>query len=259
MEDASKNLPNRFLEKGHMDYHKVKILKAAQYNLENANHCFSELAKDSRVSCVSPEKIYIQTLKEGNEKELKTQAKVKIHMELVTPAFEALIDTWANKEPLDLDLSDAIPGFAWGMKGMKVGEIREIYIHPSVGYGLYTPLEKGIFLMAKVELISILDEEGSPEFTTLPTHRFDDVLSDLDKINYQEISNIMGYKRGYAIWSHYKLEKSYSLTKVIKSMKEIDANPDLINYESPENQDLLNRLHWILYRESEKNHSGKAL
>lgn len=251
MKDSDNKEPNRFLNEDYFDYEKMKIFKEIQKNIEDANLFFAELARNSNLICLIPGKIYYRIIKEGTGEELLRQSKVEINLELRTPESKLLVNTWDNKESFRPDLSDTIPGFSRGMHTMKIGEIREIYIHPSVGYGIYTTLDKGIYLLAKVELIKIIDAAG-PEFGSLPEHNFDEVLNYIKKIDFKENSKIMGYERGYTIWEHYKLGNDYTLAKVLKSIEEIRFNPESIDYESSENQDLLNRLHWILYRSPEE-------
>jgi len=56
-----------------------------------------------------------------------------------------------------VNLQDTIPGFAYGLQGMRIDEIREIFIHPSLAYGVHTMFEKGIYLKILVKLRKIVD------------------------------------------------------------------------------------------------------
>lgn len=77
---------------------------------------------------------------------------------------------------------------------MKVGETREIFIHPLLGNGIYTTLEKGIYLKVEVELLPI---DFSEKFTPLIQESFDPEVFKLAKLDkFNEISKEEGYQRG---------------------------------------------------------------
>ena len=152
---------------------------------------------------------------------------------------------------MEVNLNEAIPGFAWGMRGMRVGETREIFIHPSIGYGIYTLLEKGIYLKARVQLLAMQDNEENVPFPILSCFDFDKDLEVLKQYNFTEISKNAGYLQGYNIWKHYKKVDYYTLEQILNYIDQFSSNEEEIDYEAAANQDLLNRLHWNIYHKKE--------
>lgn len=59
------------------------------------------------------------------------------------------------KEPLSISLNQTIPGFKKGILGMKVGERRQIFIHPDLGYGTSGQLMPNALLIFDVELVKV--------------------------------------------------------------------------------------------------------
>lgn len=228
------------------------LLLEGQKNLLQADQLFSSLSQEQGMNCISPQRLYYKLLKKGVGEEVKNLAKIRIHCKVETP-FGVLIDTWKDNQPMEVNLSDTIAGFAYGMKGMQEGESRELYIHPSVGYGIYTTLDKCVYLKAHVELISIIDQENAAHFENLLIENFDEPLSRLEKVDMKELAEFSGYDCGYNIWNHYKLGKNYySLEQILKALSSLQSNELPSDIESYESQTLLNKLHWRLYRVSEK-------
>ena len=58
-------------------------------------------------------------------------------------------------------LEGTIPGFAKGVVGMLEGEVRQLYIHPDLAYGVYGKLDPNVLVIFKVEVISADDKEGA--------------------------------------------------------------------------------------------------
>lgn len=249
MKDSEANLEKRF-NKPIEIYRKLEILKTAQDNINQADLYFAKLEEDKRFTCIAPKKLYYQCLEEGWGKKLDNQAKVMIHCKIETPKSLAIIDTWKNNEPMEINLNHAIQGFILGMENMKIGELREILIHPSLGYGIYTLLEKGIYLKAKVKLLSFDSEIDLNKHLPISSYNFDEDLNFLKNNDFNEASKIEGYLQGYNIWTHYKKAKLYSLKEILKIIDLDKFDKYITAYESKEHQDLLNRLHWQIYQNS---------
>ncbi len=247
MKDAQTNTKPRFNGQSADSYDKLIALSTAQNNIKQADLFFSKLDKDKDLTCKSPKKLYYRSLEKGLGTELSNQAKVTFHCKIETPNDQVLIDTWANNQPMEINLNDVIPGFALGMQGMKVGEIRVLFIHPCVGYGIYTLLEKGIYLKAFVKLIAIHNSGKYVPFAPLSSCDFDKDLSALNNSNLADVSKEAGYLQGYDVWNHYKQASYYTLEQILNSMDSHKSKTDGIIYESTPNQDLLNRLHWNIY------------
>ena len=245
LQDADKNIKPSLNHFTHFD--KLKVLKVAKKNVDDADHLISELQNNSYVP-VENGKIIYKTSKQGNGKVLNGQDIVQANYRIKMPNGEVLKDTWADKEPDLINLKDAIPGFAWGMKGMQVGEIREIVIHPSAAYGLYTNLDKGIHLIAEVELLSIEPTETPTPFQPIEFLDFSAPFNFLSQNNFDEISRNEGYLLGYKIGSHYKKQDYFSLDELIGAIQDIAESDEVSGYQ---NSDLVNKLHWQIYHHGE--------
>ncbi|MCY3974263.1 MAG: FKBP-type peptidyl-prolyl cis-trans isomerase [Simkaniaceae bacterium] len=71
----------------------------------------------------------------------------------------------ASGEEQSIPLGSSIPGFGKGVVGMKEGERRTLYIHPSIGFGTDTYLAPNTLLIFEVEVLKahvpVREEVGS--------------------------------------------------------------------------------------------------
>ncbi len=129
---------------------------------------------------------------------------------------------------------------------MKIGEIREIYIHPSLGYGIYTTLEKGIYLKAMVQLVKILKVPSKENWPAPVYMDFSKEMNPSIKQNCEEMAQKVGYVTGYKVWQHYKLSQLYSLSIIQEWIRQFQNGLEL-DISSDEKQNVINKLHWNLY------------
>jgi hypothetical protein len=137
------------------------------------------------------------------------------------------------------------------MKGMQEGETREIVIHPSAAYGLYTNLDKGIHLVAEVELLSIEATDNPTPFTSIDYHDFSPPFKFLSQNNFDEISRNEGYLMGYKIGSHYKKQTYFSLEELLESIQNFAKND--VHPEPQDSSALINKLHWQIYHKGNES------
>lgn len=262
MQDANKGNKDLSIDStGH--YEILKAVVRAKENAERADRFFAELDKDVNAVPVKRGEIYYKVLQKGDGEILDFQQTVKVHCRAITPDGLVICDTWANGSPIVVELSEAIQGFAWGMKGMQEGEIREIFMHPKVAYGIYTTLEKGIYLRAEVQLLSIEPSENSSTFPTIEPLDFEAIFSRLNKYNLEEIANNEGYLLGYSIWDHYKKEDSLTFSEILDMLKALERSQSFpmkksiqvdAKSMSASDRSILNSLHWNLYQKSLDEH-----
>jgi len=227
--------------------HILKQLSIAESNIQFADKYFAELEKNENIKCLYPGKIYYNCLEEGTGTALENQTRVEAHFIIKTPDDDVLSDTWIREKPMQLDLNKTIAGFRLGMQGMKIGEIRDMFIHPTAGYGLYTTLDKGIYLKARVQLISINESNVTQVFDFIPFD-FSEELALLKNSNYDQISREDGFLDGQKIWSHYKKGLQVSANQIINLILQLRSDQLTIDFERTQNQDLINQLHWNIYR-----------
>ena len=238
------------------EFAKKKAISKIRSNLLASDAYFLKLKEDENEIGLIPLKLYYKIIKEGSDvgasqdSVLNDQTKVTLHYTIKSPDDEILSDTWAAGIPIQLNLLDTIPGFSLGMQGMKIGETREILIHPSLGYGIYTTLDKGIYLRATVQLLGIEEDdtiEKIPELTVLDFTN--DIGPDID-VELSALTKKVGYARGYKIWQHYKKSNAYNLTSVLKEIALIKDGKDA-DISSKRSQDIINRLHWNIYHSAQ--------
>ena len=130
----------------------LKGLKKALSNLISSNAYFENLAKDTSLQMIAFNQLYFKINCKGSEgKTLKGATRVKMSYvieDLEENVLFASHNTW-------LSLSQTIPGFAHGVQGMHIGEKRQIFIHPSLAYGVLTTLPPCMALIVKVHLLEI--------------------------------------------------------------------------------------------------------
>lgn len=248
MQHAQENRKDRSIINKY-DYKKLKALKIAHDNVEEADRLFAKLDQDPTLFSQEKGKVYYRTINEGFGEPLSEQRRVLIHFSAVTPEGRPLIDTWESGSAKVIDLKEAIPAFSLGIQGMRQGETREIFIHPSVGYGIYTNLEKGISLAITVELVKILPSEKSIPFTSLDSIDFSEAFLPLKEHNMDELSHSAGYLFGYAVWEHYKKGVPQFFEEVVGFLRERRASKNSLeeNLSSDGDRDLMTRLHWSIY------------
>lgn len=227
-------------------YQKLKAFLKVQTNLNAAKERFRTLALDSDFYASLPHLLYYKTVQSGSGIPLEKHSAVTAHYTIETPEGRVLADTWKTGKPESIDLSKAISGFAWGMKGMKIGEIREIYMHPRLAYGIFTPLEKGIYLKALVQLVGI-DEKEREEFPPLTLINIDPHIPADLSLEFQKEAKAIGYARGVEIWNHYKKAKHYSLEEVLKWIEHFQSGIS-VDISSEEAQNIISQLHWEIYQ-----------
>lgn len=235
------------------DYTKLKVVKAAKENVDNADRVFALLDHDQQFTPLENKHVYYRVLQQGDGQQLTGPQQVTVHCKATTPSGDVLVDTWNSGKPIEVDLNETLSGFAIGMTKMQERERREIYIHPSLAYGLYTNLEKGIYLKAEVELVEIgPQKEASGDFRA-NYFDFSPFFDRLKQFDFDAISRDEGYLLGYEVWSHYKKLGFLSLSKVVDMIKQYDRTSNhagdrpLPEEGSEEEQDLLNHVHWHLY------------
>ncbi|MGA8165292.1 MAG: FKBP-type peptidyl-prolyl cis-trans isomerase [Waddliaceae bacterium] len=239
---------NRVLSKLFYDQQVLKNLCKAKKNLHQCEMMFNELKRDSAYFSVAPNKLYYKISKVGRGSHLKNEKRVSVHYTISSGPMEALLcRTGTAGIPCELDLSECISGFHHGMLGMQIGEKREIYIHPSLAYGIYTTLDRGHYLKAEVQLLKIYPDQT---FAELPPMQEIDIESEIPQDveeKHQKSQRETGYYRGHQTWSHYKHCDLYTLSQVLDCVKKLKNGKSPNLPSSIDSNRVINRLHWNLY------------
>ena len=133
-----------------------KGLKEAQANLRVADAQFAAWSKNRALKVIVPEGICFERLKEGHGRAVGADGDLLLSYVIE----DGLGHTLSASHKCWITLSQVLPGFAHGMKGMQEGESRKIYIHPAYGYGAITTLTPCTSLVVTVTLHQIDEPNG---------------------------------------------------------------------------------------------------
>jgi hypothetical protein len=135
----------------------LKGLNKALHNLALANAHFEELSKEASLKELAPKQLYCKTTTSTSGKTLKGTGPIRLGYtieDLEKNVLFANHDTWLN-------LSEVIAGLAHGVQGMRTGEKRTLFVHPSLAFGALTTLPPCTELIIHVHLIDI-EEKAAP-------------------------------------------------------------------------------------------------
>ena len=95
------------------------------------------LGVDLRAMTKLPNGVYIRDLKPGTGPAAGPGSRVAIHYVGKLPNGQQFDANVAPNQPFSfvVDAGQVVPGFDWGVKGMKAGGTRMVIIPPSLGYG----------------------------------------------------------------------------------------------------------------------------
>ena len=127
----------------------------SEKNLKEANEFLAKNAKEKGVVELEKGKLQMVILKQGQGDVLTDDLIPVIHYTgkyLDGTSFGSSRD---SGEPISINLKTAIPGFRQGLAGIKVGEIRKIFVHPDLGYGTSGQLLPNALLVFEVELVKL--------------------------------------------------------------------------------------------------------
>lgn len=113
------------------DAHKKKISE----NLKNGEAFLAEVADLPQVVCLVDNVLYYKVLSDGTGPVLDdATGQYYFTYKVSLPDGTTLYDTQREGLLQKVRLESVIPGFAKGVMGMKQGERRLLYIHPSLGF-----------------------------------------------------------------------------------------------------------------------------
>lgn len=130
-------------------------------NIKAAGDFLQKNAKEQGVIEVEQGKLQYKIEKEGTGEAVKEGGSPQIHYTgkyIDGTVFGSSQDTGG---PITIPLDQTIPGFAKGLKGMKEGEVRKLFVHPDLGYGTTGHLPPNSLLIFEVELIKAESPEHS--------------------------------------------------------------------------------------------------
>lgn len=223
----------------------------AKKNLIECENVFSRIQNNKDLICLVPGKLYYKVTKDGKGETVQTScATVQIDYAIKNHMGEILSVAHAS-EIGSIDLSHFVAGFAAAIKGMSVGEEREIYIHPAFAYGESFNISPNIGLIAEVKLIGIdsqEEDENEPLVVPLELSATNIKESEINK-KYRELKFQFAFQLGARTWSHFKQGQhaGYSLNSIIQALLQ-ESKQVPFTVLSSEEDALLSRLHWRIYQ-----------
>ena len=191
---------------------------------------------------VIPHKVCYKTVKEGCGEVYDGEARVVLSYQILDEEGTFL----GGIHRATLDCSLLLPSFVHGIKGMKEGEMRNIYIHPSMGYGVHTLANKGKALVFTVTLDKVL--KGNVGSYPLPESMDLDFV--FDPVLYGRYEREEGYRgvlHGSERRSYLEKLSEISIDGVSLHLKELSANLNNHCVLSVQEEELLNRFYWNYY------------
>lgn len=160
--DKPSPLSEQEYEKQMMLLQERAFKKLSDENLKAAEDFLKKNAKEKGVKELEGGKVQIQIVKEGKGDEVKDDSSPQIQYTGTYIDGTVFGSSQDAGGPITLPLNQTIPGFSKGLKGMKEGEVRKIYVHPDAGYGKTGHLPPNSLLIFEVELIKAdnKQEEG---------------------------------------------------------------------------------------------------
>lgn len=231
----------------------IKELNDAKNNLIYAGQLFKSFEQNNDLTCIISNKLYYKVLNNGQDSVECKGPLVSLEFSIFSPSGQCI----THKSNIIVNLKNTIPGFALGVKGMKIGETREIFIHPSIGYGFDTSMDKCVTLRAIVTLQNILDNQSYSRAANPFDLDFVLCKSTLDE-------RIEKYKvalssKGKQVALHLKKCLQIDLHQVCKYLKDFQSNKTKFTSVTEEELSLINQMHWNIYFSSENASASEFL
>lgn len=240
--------------------------------LKKTQKFFQTLSTAKNMVSVVPDKVYYRILKEGEGAIVTSEVTAVTAACTIAPGIDYGEETFKTDAvvlalPCPMNLQTVIPGFAFGIQGMRVGEVRELFIHPDYAYGICTTLPQGSWWRAKVQLTDI---DQTPSI--IPPFQPDTLVTELEflqkykeksaaptsSVNLTEEAIETAQQPeeellliiGYELFSHYRYHNGLlSQAAIIASLKQLASGKEIKSSLSSEDKEIaLNQLHLILFQ-----------
>lgn len=139
---------------------------AVKNQIRRANTFFSYLDTREDLIILVPKQLYYKIENKGDGGAINNHKQALLSYQFNND--ESVVLSAGHKIWVDID--DTLPAFVHLLQGIKVGEKRQFYIHPSLGYGITTNLKCCEILCGTVTLHDIGDNQTS----SIPSIKFHD-------------------------------------------------------------------------------------
>jgi len=174
-------------------------------NLERANAYFGRLSVREDLVAIVPNEIYMKVLKTGKGGTASSKTK--------TVSFQYTFQILGDNETKDWgvvkdeNLGALIPGIAYALVGMQLGEERVVYIHPKFAYGEDSFFPSNVSIVAQIRLLDF--SEGEQSVAVFPAHQLEkrdykDLLAKFEVLRGEEF-----FDQGVEFWDSIKKSGDY--------------------------------------------------
>ena len=125
---------------------KYSLEDVANKNLSEAENFLKTNAKEAGIVLLEDGKVQYKVMQEGDGDIVTEETTPTINYSVTYSNGTKLGSTEQQGGPIEVSLNQTIPGFKKGLLGMKAGEKRRIFVHPSVGYGTNGPIPNGLMV-----------------------------------------------------------------------------------------------------------------
>jgi peptidylprolyl isomerase len=146
-------MPDKEYEDLMMRIQKATFENLSTANLKAADEFMAKNAHEQNIVEIEPGKLQYVVLTKGTGPVVEEHSTPSINYVgkyLDGTVFGSSEDTGG---PITIPLDQTIPGFSKGIQGMKEGEKRRLFVHPSVGYGTMGHLPPNSLLIFDIELV----------------------------------------------------------------------------------------------------------
>lgn len=223
--------------------------KEARYEEPDFDQYYTLWALDQIQAKDVPGSIHIKELKKGFGEKLNDQiSKGTFHYSVELASDEDHFPIKAERN-VELDINALIPGFAKGIQGMQIGEIREIYIPPQEAYGLFTDFLSWQPLRISVELLAIQSDSPPLKIHQSPLAPERSLsLSSEEKKELMELKKKLSYFDAKALYTFHKDALKAPILDHIQALKNASESK-----KKHYNIDALDRAALMAYQERDLN------
>lgn len=214
------------------------MVKRGHNNFKEGEQAIKKVAMDPDIVEIIPGKLYYKIIQAGEGQRLSMnhdRAAMEYLLYYLGGDKSGKLLAAASPSNLQKDMlnfHELIPGLAHGVLGMRVGEIREIYIHPDYAYGYKSRFEPGVAIKAQVELVFLPPRREGASLKFPALQPVDEGLKDfpepISESEMEKVKSKAAQAEGYSAWWFYGLGSDgfYTLNDVIASLKRRQTEPD---------------------------------
>jgi hypothetical protein len=214
---------------------------------KNGTHCSIStiLLNEENIQWLIPNKLCFRTLKASDSEKALTMLHNKVQVHYLFKDFEdnSLVGSYQLQEAPVVELANMIPGFSYGLLGMKEGEIREVFIHPDFIYGTTSNFGKSQAIKVIVELVRL---EETTEQTLFPPLKPADVANYAPNIfsctTFNDLQRKHAYACGLRSWRYYKKASPFITLSTVLDKIQSEPKRPLSESESA----LLLKFEWLI-------------